>query len=192
MAGIVDRVKNILLSPKTEWNVIDGESGDIQEVFTYAAILAAIPAVIGLVLGVLLSSLMPFGTSYLIASAIVGYILTFAIIYLLAMIVDALAATFGGEKHMPSALKLVTYSYTPIWVASVIVIIPILGWLVFLAALVYAVYTLYLGVPVMMRAPEDKSVGYTAVIVLSGLVVGFVVSWIINSLILGSLLRAAM
>ncbi len=62
----------------------------------------------------------------------------------------------------------------------------------FLAALVYAVYTLYLGVPVMMRAPEDKSVGYTAVIVLSGLVVGFVVSWIINSLILGSLLRAAM
>jgi hypothetical protein len=191
MAGIVDRVKNILLSPKTEWQVIDGESGDTKEVFTYVAILAAIPTIISLALSVALSSLVPFSTTYLVVSTIVSYLLTFVIVYLLAMITDALAATFGGEKHMPSALKLIAYSYTAIWVASVLAIIPILGFLLVLAAIVYSVYTLYLGVPVMMRAPQDKVVGYTIVIVISGLVVAIVLGWVVNSLILGSVLRAA-
>ncbi len=54
MAGIVDRVKNILLSPKTEWPVIDGESGDTKEVFTYVAILAAIPAIFGIIGGLIM------------------------------------------------------------------------------------------------------------------------------------------
>lgn len=190
MAGIVDRVKNILLNPKTEWPVIDGEAGDTKEVFTYVAILAAIPTIIGLILSVVLSSLVPFSTTYLIISTVVSYFLTFAIVYLLAMITDALAATFGGEKHMPSALKLIAYSYTAIWVASALAIIPILGLLLILAAIVYAIYTLYLGVPVMMRAPQDKVVGYTIVIVISGVIVAIVLGWVVNSLILGSLVRS--
>jgi len=44
--NLVERVKAILLTPKTEWTAIEGEPGDPQFLFTnYVAILAAIPAV---------------------------------------------------------------------------------------------------------------------------------------------------
>jgi hypothetical protein len=181
MASLIDRVKNILLTPQAEWQVIDGESGDTKEVFTYVAILAAIPAIISLILTLAFSSSfagLGFGTGFLIATTVVGYLLGFVSIYLLALITDALAATFGGEKHAPSALKLIAYALTPFWVGSILVVIPLLGILLWIAGLVYTIYVLYLGVPVLMRAPQDKSVGYTIVIVVIGIVVWVVVGYI--------------
>ena len=48
--NLVERVKNIIMTPKTEWPVIDRETGDTGFLFTnYVAILAAIPAVCGLI-----------------------------------------------------------------------------------------------------------------------------------------------
>ena len=48
--GIVVRVQNILLHPKQEWDVIDGESATVQSLFLgYACILAAIPAIAHLI-----------------------------------------------------------------------------------------------------------------------------------------------
>ena len=47
--SLIDRVKNIILAPKTEWPVIDCEPGDVVYIFTnYVAILAAIPAICSL------------------------------------------------------------------------------------------------------------------------------------------------
>lgn len=186
MAGIVDRVKNILLSPKTEWVVIDGESGDTKEVFTYVAVLAAIPAIFGIISGLLF---FPRALGFFIASAVLGYLLAFAIVYLVAYIIDALAPTFGSEKHMPSALKLTAYSYTPAWVSGIFSIIPGVGGLLTLLASLYGLYLLYLGIPVLMRTPQDKTVGYTVVIVicaiLVSIVIGAVLAFIVGALGLG-------
>ena len=47
---LVERVKAILLTPKTEWPVIAREPGDVAYLFkNYVAILAAIPAVCGFI-----------------------------------------------------------------------------------------------------------------------------------------------
>jgi hypothetical protein len=178
MAGIVDRVKNILLSPKTEWPVIDGESGDTKEVFTYVAILAALPLV-GTVLGGLIGT-GPLGLVGSVTIAIIGYVVAFLGVYVMAFIVDALAGTFNGEKHMPSALKLVAYGYTPVWVAGILGFIPVLGGLVVLVGAIYSIYLLYLGLPVMMRAPQDKVIGYLIVAIICAIVVWAVLFFIIG------------
>jgi hypothetical protein len=188
MAGIVDRVKNILLSPKTEWPVIDGESGDTKEVFTYVAILAAIPAVFGILAGLFI---LPGALPILIVSAILGYLLAFAVVYLIAFIIDALAPTFNSEKHMPSALKLTAYSYTPSWVAGIFSIIPVLGGLLALIAGLYGLYLLYLGIPTLMRTPQDKVMGYTIVIVICAIVVSLVLGFIIAAIVGGLALSFA-
>jgi hypothetical protein len=188
MAGIVDRVKNILLSPKTEWPVIDGESGDTKEVFTYVAILAAIPAIFGILGGLIL---LPAALPVLIVAAILGYLVAFGVTYLIAFIIDALAPTFGSEKHMPSALKLTAYSYTPSWVAGIFAIIPVAGGLIALAAALYGLYLLYLGLPVLMRTPQDKVMGYTIVIVICAIVVSIVIGFIVAAIVGGLALSLA-
>ena len=67
-------------------------------------------------------------------------------------------------------MKIAVYSFTPAWVAGVLQIIPLLGILVLLASL-YGLYLLYLGLPRLMKCPEDKAVGYIAVVAICGLVV---------------------
>ncbi len=180
MAGIVDRVKNILLSPKTEWPVIDGESGDTKEVFTYVAILAAIPAIFGMIGGLII---FPAALPILIFTAILGYAIAFGVVYLMAFIVDALAPTFSSEKHMPSALKLAAYSYTPSWVAGIFGAIPVIGGIIMLVAGLYSLYLLYLGIPVLMRTPQDKVMGYTIVIVICAIIVSIVLGLVVAGIV---------
>ena len=57
--------------------------------------------------------------------AILGYAITLAVTFVLALIVDALAPTFGGEKNFIQSLKLVAYSYTAAWVAGIFQLLPL-------------------------------------------------------------------
>ena len=172
---IVQRVKNIIVTPKTEWAVIDAEATTVQDLYkSYIIPLSAIPAVIGFLTALYFRSFIGA-----LLGSIISYVVGLALIYVFALIIDGLAPTFGGTKNMMSAFKVAAFSPTPIWVASIVLIVPILGFLVLLAALVYALYVLYLGLPQLMRAPDDKAVPYTAVVVVAGLVVGIVVHFLV-------------
>jgi hypothetical protein len=180
---IVSRVKNILLQPASEWRVIDGESGDAGYLFkNYVAILAAIPAVCGFIGSVMIGGSLFFG----LISAIVGYLLAFGGVYLLAFMVDTLAPNFGGTKSLPSALKLIVYSSTAAWVGGIFSLIPALAILSLLCGL-YSLYLLYLGIPVLMRAPADKALVYTIVVVVCAIIVWMVIAAIPGMLILSRL-----
>ena len=158
---IVDRVKAILLTPKSEWLVIERESGDPTYLFTnYVAILAAIPAVCGFVGTSIVRSLGAIGAVRVgivsgIAVAIVNYLLAFVMVYVMGLIIDALAPTFNGQKNLPNALKLAVYSMTPAWLAGIFSLIPgfwVLGSLLGL----YRLYLLWVGLPPLMKSPEQK------------------------------------
>src|SRR4029453_14283966 len=97
--------------------------------------------------------------------AIVAYVISLVVVFVVALIVDALAPTFGGTKSQINALKLVAYSATPGWGAGIATIIPVLGWIVAIIGTLYGIYLLYLGLPVLMKSPEDKTVVYLAVVV---------------------------
>ncbi len=174
---LMDRVKNIILTPKTEWPVIDREPGDVTYLFkNYVAILAAIPAICGFIgtslVGFNISGLgtvrMPVASG--LGNAIIGYLLTFVIVYAVALIADALALTFGGRKNFGSALKLTVYSYTPAWLCGFFFLIPGLRFLTILG--LYGLYLLWLGLPVLMKSPQEKSLLYAAAIVVCAIVLG--------------------
>lgn len=176
--NLVERVKGIILNPKAEWPIIDREPGDVGTVFTgYVAILAAIPAIAGLIGQILIG----FPIVAALMFAILGYLLSFVTVYVMALIANALAPTFGGRKDMGSALKLMAYSYTPVWLAGIFSIIPLLGILAIVG--LYGLYLLYLGVPVLMKSPQDKSMVYTIVIVVCAIVLSIIVSFIIGALL---------
>ena len=175
---LVTRAKNITLTPDSEWRVIEGEAATTGELLTgYALPLAAIGAVAAFVGSSLLSAILPFaGTSFLtgLIAAVFGLGMALVMCFLLSLIIDALAPTFGGQKNQIQALKLAVYSFTPAWLAGVLRIVPLLGVLIFFAAL-YSIYVFYLGVPRLMKSPQEQAVAYTAVVVVSAMVLGFIV-----------------
>jgi hypothetical protein len=174
--NLVARVQAILLNPKTEWPVIEREPGEVGFLFTnYVAILAAIPAVCGFV-GTSIVGIAGYRTGLFsgLLGAIVGYILAFVGVYVMALIIDALAPSFNGQKNFSNALKLVVYSYTAAWLGGVFSLIPALSILALLCGL-YSLYLLYLGIPVLMKSPDDKSLIYTVVAVVCAIVVSIVI-----------------
>ena len=194
--NLVDRVKNILLTPKTEWDVIAGESTPTQQlILGYVLPLAGVAAIaqfigmclVGTSLGFLGTFRMPIGWGLGLAVwHLVGAVIA---VFVLGLIIDALAPSFGGQKNPAQALKVAVYSYTPAWVAGILMILPLLGILVVLASL-YGIYLMYLGLPRLMKNPEDKSIGYTAVTIIAAIVVSIIIS-VIGGLISAPAMMAA-
>ena len=178
---IVERVKNICLTPATEWPVIAGESTPPATLVTgYVVPLAAIGAIAGFVGGSIIGRTLPFigtfRTGMVAGAALAIFTLVMAVVgvAILAVIINALAPTFGAQPDSGQAWKLAVYSYTPAWVAGVLNILPLLGILALLAA-VYGIYLMYLGIPQLMKCPSDKAVGYTAVVVVCAIVLSILV-----------------
>ena len=174
--NLVERVKNILLSPKEEWPKIAEEPATVGSLFTgYIMILAAIGPI-----AMILRSF-AIGTPV----AIVTYVVGLGVCYLMALIVDVLAPSFGGEKNFIQSLKLIAYSYTATWIAGIFQIFGTLGGLIGLLAVIYTFYTFYLGAPTLKKCTQDKAVGYTIVVVLCGIVLTFVLVGLLMSMVFG-------
>lgn len=188
---LVQRAKNIVLSPNSEWNVIEGEPATTGGLITgYAVPLAAIGAVAGFIGSALIGTTLPFVGHYRtpILSALIGAIVAFGMalvgVFVLSLIIDALAPTFGAQKNQIQALKVAVYSYTPAWLAGVLQIVPLLGVLGIFAAF-YGMYLLYLGLPRLMKSPQDKALPYTLVVVVCAIVVS-VAAALVSGMFIGA------
>jgi hypothetical protein len=187
--ALVDRVKNILLSPRTEWPVIDAEPATVASLYTgYIMPLAAIPVICQAIGMSVVGITIPFiGTHYrtpivsAITSAVVLYVFSLIAVFIVALIVDGLAPTFGGTKNQVQALKVVAYSYTASWVGGILSLIPAISIIGLLFGL-YSLYLLYLGLPVLMKSPPDKAVGYTVVVVICTIIVTWVIFFAVAAL----------
>jgi len=178
--SLMERAKKIVLQPKTEWPVIDGEQTTTGALYTgYIIPLAAIGpiaqvigwSVFGLSLPFVGSFRMPIG--FALRAAAISYVGSLISVFVLSLIIDALAPTFGGQKNQMQALKVAAYSATAAWLAGIFAIIPALAILGLLG--LYSLYLLYLGLPVLMKSPEDKAVGYTVVVILCAIVLWYVI-----------------
>jgi hypothetical protein len=177
---IIQRAGGILLGPTMEWKAIESENSNLL-VNSYVAVLAAIPALSGLIgfsaIGVGVPGL---GTVRLpvlsgLLAAVSSYLLAFVVVYLLALIINMTAVRFGAKRSFPAALELAVYSYTPVWLSGVFLLVPGLRFLCVLG--VYGFYVLRLGLPVMMRAPNDRAWRYAVTIFIIAFVIRIVIGW---------------
>jgi len=190
--NLVERAKNILLTPAKEWEVIKGENLTIADIFTkYAMILAAIPAVAGFIGYSLIGVSYGFGTFRVpigssLVWAILQYILSLAGVFVVALVMDALAPTFGCSKNLVAAVKIAAFSYTAAWVAGIFNLIPSLGILVGIASL-YMLYLLYLGMKIIKDVPADKLIGYFLVTLIAVVVVYVVIGMLVGAIAFGNM-----
>jgi hypothetical protein len=187
MANIVERAKSVCLSPDSEWAAIAVERAETASLISSYVLPLAGAAAVAQMIGVSVvgQNFGAFGTYRVPLMTALGMAITslvFAVVAVVVMsiIIDALAPTFGAERSREQALKVAVYSATPVWIAGLLQIIPVLGVVALLGAL-YALYLLYLGLPRLMKCPADKSIGYLGTVIVCAVVIGLVGSALIAS-----------
>ncbi|HKA59486.1 MAG TPA: Yip1 family protein [Gemmatimonadales bacterium] len=178
METLTSRVKAILLEPRTTWREIDTEftkPGAVWARYVFPlASLGALARTIGMIIfgkQVALTSLTnPVGLSTAVVSGVVVLVVAILSVFLLSKIISLLAPGFGGNANDVQALKAAAYSSTAAWIGSVFALIPALN-LVSVFISLYSVVLLYLGLPIVMKVPKDRAMGYTAVVIIVAIVV---------------------
>ena len=171
--ALLDRLKGILFEPRAEWPKIAAEPATTQSIYTnWVMILAAIGPL----------AILAAGGEARVQTAVGLYLTALIVTFILALIVDALAPSFGGAKDFVGALKLAAYSYTAAWIAGAFQILGIAGAVLALLATLYSWYTFYVGAPVLKKCASDKAIPFTIVVVLCGFALGFLFSIALSGL----------
>jgi hypothetical protein len=165
------RAKAMLFDPLLEWSLIEQETGDPAFVLSrYVAVLALIPAVFSFIGTSVIGVVVPgAGTVRMpvfdgLFGAIFGYVMACATVLLLGLIIDLAAPFFGGRRDFDSAFKLAVYSFTPVWLAGIFLLLPGLRFLALTGF--YGGYILWLGLPRLIKAPERTSQNFAGLIVV--------------------------
>ncbi|MEI9928655.1 MAG: Yip1 family protein [Sphingomonas sp.] len=184
-ADMIARIKAILIDPAAEWGRIDDEQTSVRAIMAgWVAPLAAIGPVAMLVRS-LAFGFSVFGFTYwpsiteAVSQAISSYVMSLIGIFVLALIIDALAPSFGGTRDRVQALKVAAYGATAAWLAAVVNLLPGLG-LLTLAGL-YSLYLYYLGLPRLMRAPADKAPAYAGATIVAAVLLFLAVGWVVGA-----------
>lgn len=192
---LFQRVKQLIISPKTEWQTIDNENIPLQELLVkYLLVLALIPAAatfIGIgIMGTTHGDLIHINGSigFGLRQGIITYLATITSVYLAAWVINFLAPSFGSEKDFGRAFTLVVYAYTPSLVAGMVLVFPVLSFIQMVAG-IYGLYILYLGLQPMMKTPNDRLPVYFLISILVIIIITIAISSILAAALVSSYLH---
>ncbi|MEO6216153.1 MAG: Yip1 family protein [Sphingomonas sp.] len=192
-AGMMDRIKRLLTAPAQEWPLIDAEPMTVKGIFTSWVIPLAAIGPIAYLIGMVVFGISVLGITIrpsigaTLSIAVTTYICTLISVFLMAFVIDWLAPYFDATKNPVAAMKVVAFSMTASWLGAILQIYPMLAGLAILAGL-YGLYILWLGLPLLMKAPAEKAVAYVvASIVVCA--VAFLLVITVTASISGSLIR---
>ena len=188
METMIGRVKGILLEPRVTWKEIDTEFTRPGEVWgKYIIPLAALGPIATTVGMILFGRRVPF-TSLTnpvpivtaVTTGVAAYVMALLSVFVLSRIISLLGPGFGGQRNDVQALKAAAYGSTAAWVGGVFQVLPALS-MVSLLFFLYTLVLVYLGLPIVMKVPKDRAMGYTAVVIIA---------WIVVFLIAGAIVTA--
>ncbi|MDZ4690424.1 Yip1 family protein [Terricaulis sp.] len=171
---IFSRAYGLLREPNKEWQQIKSETTTIPSILLgYVAPLAAIPPVCGLIGAMVFEPTRLRAIHTEITSVVVTWIVTIALVFLLGLLVNTLADQFDGDRDELSAQKIAAYSLTPSFLSGLFSLWPPLWWLS-LFALGAMVYIMYRGLPILMKAPQERALHYAGTVTVAAMVAGIV------------------
>jgi hypothetical protein len=181
MPNIITRAANLVIRPEHEWRSIEREGSSFYRILAgYLAPLALIAplahtlslliagesalrgAASGVALGVVLRSIIAG-----LAIQVLGVLITAAVVYLVMPL-------YRGARDYDAALRLVSYAATPVWLAGIVLVVPLerfpLLTVGILIALMHASYLFYLGLHQLVKVPLRDAAECAAIVVLASLV----------------------
>lgn len=184
---LIQRAKEILITPAETWKKIREENTTIsQELARYVVFMAAIPPLaswIGLsIIGV---SLPYFGTIrqsliWGFVAAVLTYFASLVLLYITSAIFTNLAIKFEGITNQTDIFKLLVFSCTPSWIASIALIMPSFGSIVLLAGGIYSIYLFFSNLNSITTVNNEKRLPYFGASIGISILVSIVIFGVVN------------
>ena len=191
LPGWLARAQRLLLQPAQEWATIAGEFTSAGPIYMrYLVPMAAIGPVAATIGGVVFGergSLLTFGTVPMnagtaVQAGVLEYVLNLVGVYALAIAIDVIGGSVGGQRNRVQALKVAAYASTPYWLASVFALFPRIEPLGMLVGL-YSVRLFAVGLPPCMKLPRDKTAAVTLLTSIAAGLVVLIITAIITRLV---------
>jgi hypothetical protein len=164
-SGLFGRVKGMLFAPRAEWALIATEATPTARLYTrFIAPLALLDALVAFLHVTSGPAGVPFSGGLITALLVFGFGLSG--IFLVAVIIYAVAPFFGAVSNRRLASTIAAYASTPIWLATVFVPFQTVWAPLQVLAVTYHTWLLYLGLRLLMRAARDRVLGYATTVVL--------------------------
>ncbi len=171
---ILSRAYGLLREPNKEWQQIKAEQTTVPNILLgYVAPLAAIPPVCGLIGALIFEPVRLRAIHTEITSVVVTWVVTIAFVFLLGLLVNTLADQFDADRDELAAQKIAAYSLTPSFLSGIFSLWPPLWWLS-LFALAAMVFIMYRGLPILMKAPQERALTYAGTVTVAAMVAGIV------------------
>lgn len=170
---ILTRAKALFVSPAETWKQIESENRSIADIYReYLLILAAVPAVTSFISQAIIGIAPIFGT---LIGQVISYGCLLGMVYIAAIVLEFLAPKFDAKISRETAFRLCAYSITPLFVAGVFILFPLLSLLGLAAAALFSIYLFWLGIGLLTNVPEQRRVGFVVVSALATFALGLVV-----------------
>jgi len=186
---LAERVRDLMTSPRAEWNAIAAEpvrAGDIW--LGYVVPLALIGPIALAVAEVVFGSAFPLvGVVKAtlvngIAAALLAFAFSLVQVAVLAWAVCAIAPKFQAVPDRLAALQVVAYSMTPLWLAGIVHLVPVLAFAWIFAA-VYTFILCVFGLRALMRCTPPQALAYALATLGIGSVLWLVSGGLVTALI---------
>ena len=184
-------VKDFVLKPSATWEMVlkheESTQSLIKERLSYYAAIPVLATFLGTLIfgmripiadsgGLTVVHRVAFGA--LLVRAVFQYGLTIGGIWLTGRIISYLAPRFGGIRDDGKGFKVAFYCSLPSLLASAIYLIPPLAILAFLAG-IFGLYLMYIGLPLFMQVPKEKSLLYFITVIAVTIVIYAILSTVL-------------
>lgn len=167
---ILSRAYGLLREPKKEWAQIRDEVTTVPSILLgYVAPMALIPPVADLLGKIIFQPAGIGDIGKAIIGAVVAWVVSVAMVYLLGIIISAIAENFDSDKNELASQKIAAYSLTPFFLSTITLLWPPLLW-VPIIALGAMVFLIYRGLPILLRTPPERAMAYTATVTIVAIV----------------------
>ncbi len=176
---ILNHVWGLFSHPQQEWESIRDEPCTVTMCYVrHVLILAAVPAISAYIGAVQVGwSVGAEETTKLTASsalpiAIAFYLAMLAAVYVVGRLIHWMSQTFGAQTTLAQSVVLVTYTGTPLFLVGIVALYPMpwVNMLFGIVALLYTVYLLYTGVPVVMKITKEQGFLFSSAVLTVGMV----------------------
>lgn len=181
-----------MIRPAETWQRLSQKKPDARKLFFgLAMVLALVPAIsvvlgfslVGLKLGPLETVKIPLTSAILAGIAV--YIVNLAGVYAAAVLMRFIGNSFHTDAPFSSYMSLAILSAVPYWLAGAFNLIPALRVLSMIG--IYGIYILFLGIPEMIKVPEERNLPFNVAVVVAIIILVLLGNFIISPFIDGPL-----